>query len=234
VRDWPRTYRRASQFGLRLLPDGLRLDGLIVDIGANVGDFTAAIRALEPKSRVVCFEPGSAAAGTLRARFADDPKVVLDQRALSDREGTATLNMSGNGVFASLLAPQASMHGLYPEGGTEVVGQEEVLTTTLDFAVSEPVRVLKIDAQGHEIPLLHGATRTLARADAVLIEVNFVSHYEGDALFFDVDRFMTDVGFVLSGLSEPERHVGRALWSDACYVPMARSAHGTATENEVT
>ena len=32
-----RAYRDAARYGLHLLPPGLRLDGLVVDIGANIG-----------------------------------------------------------------------------------------------------------------------------------------------------------------------------------------------------
>ena len=215
---WPAAYRRARKFGLHLIPDGLPLDGLAVDVGANVGDFAATVRVLEPRSRVACFEPGKSAAAKLRARFAADDRVTVDQSAVSDHDGMATLHMSDNSVFASLLPFQKSALGLYADAGAEIVGEEEVPTTTLDAAVTGPIGLLKIDAQGHEIPVLNGATRTLERTDAVLIEVNFVSHYEGDALFFDIDHFMTGAGFALAGLSEPERHVGRILWADACYV----------------
>jgi FkbM family methyltransferase len=208
VRDWVMGYRSAFRFGLHYLPPGFGLDGLIVDVGANRGDFAAMIRRLEPQSRVIAVEPAPGPRAELSARFANDPRVTIDERALSDHTGTATLHITRQSEYTSLLAPRSDM----------TMDRKEVDTTTLDNLISEPVRVLKIDVQGHEMPVLSGGAKTLLATDAVILETPFTSLYEGDAMFGMLDSAMREAGFVLAGLGEAHRAQGRAIWADACYL----------------
>src|SRR4051794_41350967 len=61
-----RVCRQAWLSRLHLLPPDLDLeDGLVIDIGANEGNFTAALKALAPNATVVAVEP----APEPRARF---------------------------------------------------------------------------------------------------------------------------------------------------------------------
>ena len=209
-RDWILGYRTAVRIGLHYLPDGFAFDGLIIDVGANRGLFTAAMRQLEPRCRVLAIEPDPTPRADLERRFASDPQVTVDPRAISDHDGTATFN-------AMEVSEYSSLHRLRGDD-IAVVGERQVETTTLDSLVSEPVRLLKIDVQGHDLPLLRGATATLARTDAVLLEVMFVSLYEGDATFGELDEVMRDAGFVLAGLVEPASHQSRVVFTDACYL----------------
>jgi len=218
--DWAWGYLRGMSYGLQLLPGDVTLDGLVVDAGANRGDFTGAVRRLEPRSRVLAIEPLPGERARLRERFAGDERVTIDGHALSDEAGMATLEVSEWSVFSSLRPAHPDVMDLYPPG-TEVIDEIEVPTARLDDLIDEPVRILKIDVQGHELPVLQAATETLQHTDAVLLEVTFVSHYEGDASFFELDRFMRDAGFELFALGAPDNHRGRSMWADACYVPPA-------------
>ncbi|HTA37182.1 MAG TPA: FkbM family methyltransferase [Solirubrobacteraceae bacterium] len=210
-------YRAGREFGLHLLPAKAPLDGLIVDAGANRGDFTAVVRRLEPRSRVLAIEPIPQERERLERRFADDRGVRVDGHALSDRAGTATLNVTSHSVHASLLSAREETMSIY-EGGTDVTERIDVETAPpLDQLVDEPVTLLKIDVQGHEIAALEGASRTLAQTGAVLLEVLFQSHYAGDATFGELHTFMQDAGFALCGLNVPYHFAGRVLWGDACY-----------------
>lgn len=216
-RDWWRLWQESARFGLNLLPPGLVLDGLVVDVGANEGDFAAMVRWMEPRSRVLCVEPAPGPAAALTARYASDPNVSVERCAVSDHDGQATLNVTESSDFSSLHEPRDSLAVRYTEP-TAVKDRVEVPLATLDSLVTEHVRVLKVDVQGHEIPALMGASRTLARTEAVLLEVLFTSHYEGDATFSELTTFMEDQGFVLRELGELFRRDGRPLWADACYV----------------
>ncbi|HEX4484134.1 MAG TPA: FkbM family methyltransferase [Solirubrobacteraceae bacterium] len=209
-------YRAGREFGLHLLPATAPLDGLIVDAGANCGDFTAVVRRLEPRSRVLAIEPIPGERERLERRFSNDGSVSVDGHALSDRAGSATLNITSESVHASLLPAREDTMSIY-DGGTDVTERVDVATASLDQLVDEPVSLLKLDVQGHEIAALQGATRTLAQTRAVLLEVLFQSHYTGDATFGELHAFMQDAGFALCGLNVPYHFAGRVLWGDACY-----------------
>ena len=220
--DLLRAYRDAAHYGLHLLPAGLRLDGLVVDVGANIGEFTSVIRRLEPTSRVLAFEPSPEIRAGLEARFAGDSRVTIDRHALSDRAVVAEFNVAAESVFSSLLPMRAESADLYASYGVGIASRPTVETARLDDLVTEPVRVLKIDVQGNEIPLLAGAERTLAQTDAVLIELMLVSQYEGDATFFELHPRMLELGFMLRSLGPVDIIEGRGMWMDGCYVPVLR------------
>ena len=111
-------------------------------------------------------------------------------------------------------------------GGWLVKDTLIVETTTVDtLAAGRSVAVLKIDVQGSEREVLTGAEQTLPRTQAVLLEVTFVSHYQGDATFPWLHNFLTDEGFELVGLSDPFlSQQGRMLWCDACYLRHRRTS----------
>jgi FkbM family methyltransferase len=216
-----RICRQAWLSRLHLLPADLDLtSGLVLDVGANEGSFTNAILALAPGARVLAVEPAPGPQAQLRERFGADARVEVAAQALADRSGTATFHLTEHSHNSSLRTPRAEMTGLYEDEGWRVAGAIEVPVTTLDELVGErDVAVLKLDVQGGEREVLRGGAATLARTRAVLMEVTFVSHYEGDATFDGLHQEMVGLGFELISVSEPGRTAGGdvATWADACY-----------------
>lgn len=216
----PLVYPDACDANLEMLPSWVDpRAGLIVDLGANEGEWTASLLRVFPGIGVLAAEPGVEPLGVLEPRFAAAANVTIAPVAVTEATGTATFHRTQSSVFASLLAPRDSLSTLYPESPVDVVETVEVPTTSLDELVGErPVSVLKLDVQGGELAVLAGGERTLARTDAVLAEVLFQPHYEGEAGFAELHEALVGLGFELFDLSEPDRvGEGPALWADACY-----------------
>lgn len=216
----PRAYlafREARRFGIDLLPP-MALNGQVVDVGANEGQFAGALLQVAPQARVLAVEPEPATADRLRARFQGDRRLTVMQTALGASIGRGELHVTDNPVFASLRRPLDELGGQYPRG-TAVAEIVEVDTTTLDDLVAGPVDVLKIDVQGSEQEVLSGGSRVLRDTTALLIEMNFVAHYEGEASFAALHDLILDAGLRLVGLGELKRSAttGYPLWADACY-----------------
>ena len=85
--------------------------------------------------------------------------------------------------------------------GTSEIGSIKVNITTLDSAIADvnmPKNTLvKIDVQGFELQGLQGAVSTLKKVQFVLVESSKAELYEGQALYSDIDQFLTQHGFVL-------------------------------------
>lgn len=216
-----RAYRNAWRSRLHLLPRELDLrEGVVVDIGANEGSFTNAVVTLAPQARVVAVEPAPEPLARLRERFAALPNVTIVGKAMASEVGTAALHITAHDHNSSLHRPREEMQTLYEDPGWGVVRDIAVETTSLDalVAAEERISVIKLDVQGGELDVLHGADATLERTQAVLMEVTFVSHYEGDADFQRLNTEMLGRGFALTAMSEPGRtQHGEATWADACY-----------------
>lgn len=212
--------RRAWLSRLHLLPPDLDLaTGAVVDVGANEGNFTAAALDLAPRASVIAAEPSPGPRERLASRFAGDPRVTIVDKAVSLHSGTAEFNVTAHDHNSSLHEPLRHMPEFYDDSGWKVVERIEVQTTTLDDLVgARDVSVLKLDVQGGEMDVLRGGRATLARTRAVLLEVTFLSHYEGDATFEPLHEEMLSHGFHLFGLADPGRTAdGLTTWSDACY-----------------
>jgi FkbM family methyltransferase len=200
-------WRRGLIFGVgasiehRDLISGLSIVTL-VDIGANVGQFTLLVRHLHPDARIFAFEPLARPAKTFSRLFADDPKVVLHRVAIAAKEETRRMHVSRSNDSSSLLPILPIYVATFP--GTEEVGRETVDTVPLDqaldpAAISAPA-LLKLDVQGFEFEALQGCESMLALFEHIYVEVSFIPLYEGQALAHDVVAWLAVHGFFLAGV----------------------------------
>ena len=213
--------RRARIAGLHMLPPDVPLQGgLVVDVGANEGSFVAAVLSLAPAAHVLAVEPTELPLRRLRERFGSHPNVTVVPQALAARSGTARMHVTVGHTGSSLHRPQPEMGELYGAvEGWSVAEEIDVPTTTLDELVGErDVAVLKIDVQGGELGVLAGGEDTLRRTRAILVEIVFRSHYEGDAPFPVLHARLQELGFELRDISDLyRREDGTAMYGDACF-----------------
>ncbi len=97
---------------------------------------------------------------------------------------------------------------------------------TLDSLLpSGRIDLLKLDVQGAERRVLAGAAECLARTSVIMIETNFVSHYEGDDLFGDLGELLGEHGFQFWTMTALfYSPAGQAMWADAVFVRQSVSA----------
>lgn len=217
-------YWAARSARLDLLPPQVDLEsGLIVDLGANHGGWSSAVLKVVPRARIVAVEPAPEPGRKLAARFADDDRVTVERLAVAAEKGTAEFHLTAHSHNSSLRVPDATMKERYADRGWGIAETIQVETTTVDEIVGDrEVALLKIDVQGAEREVLAGATRTLPRTRAILLEITFVSHYSGDATFPELHELTTCAGFELAAMTEPERTAdGMLAWADGCYVRRA-------------
>lgn len=204
---------------LELLP-GQALDtlGVVVDVGANIGDWTAGVLDVTEPEQVRVFEPSPTVFPIVRDRFAARPAVTVLQAAVGDRDGTTPFYVTSHSHNASVLKPRGDAQEVIDHGG-DVRREVDVPMVRLDTALADVdhVDLLKVDVQGFERGVLAGAPDTLKKSSFVLIEANFVSLYEGDLLLPELHGLMLDAGFTLANLSRPYVRNGQALFADALY-----------------
>jgi FkbM family methyltransferase len=194
---------------------------LVLDVGANEGQWARELRAEGYEGMLISFEPFEAAHERLRAAAADDGAWETRRLALGDTTGEADLHVAANeGASSSLLAMTAAHVQSAPDAG--VVGSERVPVSRLD-EVALPVGerlFLKLDVQGAERAVLDGAAETLRRVRAIESELSLVELYEGQALFAEQLARLGEAGFALWGLrpSFADPQTGRLLQADGLFV----------------
>jgi FkbM family methyltransferase len=146
---------------------------VIIDAGANIGEFTAAaLKALGERGVVHAFEPAKAIFEQLRARFAGNQCVVLNNCALGgELEKRDLYGTPEDAGMASLVRRDLKHLGL-----TTVV-QEKVevkgLANYCAEAAIDKIVLLKIDVEGFELEVLKGAELLFANRQIDLCSFEF-------------------------------------------------------------
>jgi FkbM family methyltransferase len=150
---------------------------VVLDIGANTGIFTLLAAAASPGVRVCAFEPLETARALLHANIACNPgvesRIAVEPIALSRRRAVVpffeTINDHGLvSTSSSLELDDATQVGAYL--------RHEITTETLDDWAGTfgqgPVRLMKIDVEGHEHAVIEGGRRTIGRyRPLVIVEI---------------------------------------------------------------
>jgi FkbM family methyltransferase len=194
---------------------------LVLDVGANQGQWARELRAEGYAGTLVSFEPLAEAFERLREAAEGDGAWEVRRVALGDKTGEADLHVAANeGASSSLLAMSETHVRAAPHAS--VVGSERVPVSRLDD-VSLPAGhhvFLKLDVQGGERAVLDGATETLKRVRVVECELSLVELYEGQALLAEQLARLSEAGFALWGLqpSFADQASGRLLQADGLFV----------------
>jgi FkbM family methyltransferase len=195
---------------------------VVLDIGANEGQYGRTLRASGWLGRIVSFEPLSDASRVLADWASGDASWESRRLALGAHAGPVELNVSASSMSSSVLPMHSNHERLAP--GTGYIETETVPCVPLDDIFDEYVGAddavaLKLDVQGYEAEVLAGASRSLGRVTMIEIEVNLVELYIGQPTPAQIVTGLADADFTLCGI-DPE-HIdaatGRASWVNATF-----------------
>jgi FkbM family methyltransferase len=188
-----------------------------IDIGAYVGEWTVLFKTLFPECRVLMVEAQDDKADHLRDvcdRFGD--KVEYRLALLGATSGT-TVNFVQMETGSSVFEERSD----YPRTTTTKT------LITLDHLLGSDARrvdFLKLDVQGYELEILRGASRALAEAQGVLMEVSLVPSNKGAPLIAEVLQFMADRDFRMVDFCSQIRRNDGVLWqTDLLFVSVNSS-----------
>lgn len=179
---------------------------VVLDVGANIGQFGVLLRRSGYRNRIVSFEPVSASFSLLKARAAAEQQWKAVKVALGASSKRLRINISRNSVSSSIR--ELEQKTLLSEPEVQYVHSEVVAIEPLDnlfaqFVTMSDRSFLKVDVQGYENELFKGARQSLACIEGVFVECSLSSLYKGEWLFPDVLAFFSSQGFFLSSI-EPE------------------------------
>jgi FkbM family methyltransferase len=190
----------------------------LLDVGANVGQFSLLMRTLHPDVRIYAFEPLSQPARKFADLFRGDARTTLHRCAIGPESvANTTMYVSEENDSSSLLP--VTEEQVRFAAGARTVGTEVVVVRRLDeiMNAADIVRpaLLKLDVQGYELLALHGCGRLLDIVDFVYVEVSFITLYLGQALVDEVVRFLFAHQYSLSAVNNPVFDAaGRCLQAD--------------------
>jgi len=186
----------------------------IFDVGAHSGEFAKLCRRVWPGAKLTCFEVLPHRVAELRAWSATDGNADIIP-CLLGAEPRNAVPFHEMETASSVLEEHFSPH----------VPVRPYPMTTIDEVVAnsglQPPTFLKLDVQGYEFEILHGAKSTLSRIEVILAEVNFIDIHRGAHLFDDLIAFLRDIDFVAYDICGMHRRpLDSALWqADFMFVP---------------
>lgn len=175
---------------------------LVLDIGANAGQYASRLRSLGYAGDIMSFEPMTEPYEQLCQAASRDPRWTCLKLGLSDEEGTSRIHVSENSVSSSLL-PMLDRHSKHAPA-SKFIRDEVIEIKRLDALPESKTWIdhnvwMKIDVQGLEHKVLAGAAGLLGRVGAVQMEMSLVPLYEGQLTLLPMLELMRDLGFELVG-----------------------------------
>lgn len=183
---------------------GLRPD-VVLDVGANRGQFTLLVKGLLPGATVVAFEPVEQARTVLGKVVGDLGGVTIVPTACGADHAATGMNVAQDDDNSSLLVPSERQLGLHPGSSTvrRVPTEVAPLDDLVDRRVVRGVSLLKVDVQGTELDVLRGATGLLEVLTYVYVEMSFIERYVGQSAPAEIVRLLDRSGFALLHLHNP-------------------------------
>jgi FkbM family methyltransferase len=203
---------------------------VVLDVGANTGQYGRMLRAIGYGGLIISFEPLASAHKKLAVEAgADGNWLVAPRAALGSAKGSIEINVSRNSVSSSVLPMNDAHLSVAPK--SRYVATETVALERLDdllpsiFSGAGPV-FLKMDTQGYEEEVLKGAAGILSKVVAIQMEISLIPLYQGAPTLVHLVSAMREFGFELFQVIPGFRDVatGQLLQLDGIFVRQLPSA----------
>jgi FkbM family methyltransferase len=185
--------------------------GIVLDVGANIGQTAVTLAQRFPSADIYSLEPFPAVFAGLKAKTAAYPRIRCCNLACGASPGVAVFRGDADPTMGRLdFSPRQDAEPAQCDG-------TQVKVTTVDAFCGdnrlERIGFLKIDTEGGDLDVLRGAEGMIAAASIDFVEVeagmNRDNHYH--VPMFELVGFMESKGYRLFGLYEqiPEWPTGR-------------------------
>jgi FkbM family methyltransferase len=191
--------------------------GSVLDVGAFHGDFSMELLTCDRVSNAVLFEANPEVSTYLLDRLKGDDRCTVVQQAVSSQCGQVDFNVNDDPATGSVLNYSSS------ESPVRTMSVEQI---TLDkwlklHTLREPVCILKIDTQGHDLDVLKGAENLiLDQSPLIVLELIWVELYDNQVHPSDIFSWMNERGYKLAASFNEHYCVeGYLAFSDAVFIP---------------
>lgn len=184
---------------------------LVLDVGANYGQFGNMLRTEGYTGEIHSFEPVSHSFEKLQKNCLKDKMWFAYKLAIGAAKGKDTINVTEASDMSSFLNPNNF-------GGKEfkklnVVQREMVEIETIDDFLSRQITdfnkrriFLKMDTQGYDLKVLEGSLSAIDCIVCILSEISLIPIYSGMPHYLDALRKYEEYGFVVTGLYPVSRN----------------------------
>jgi len=176
----------------------------VLDVGANMGQYSQALRKAGYEGKIISFEPISECYRFLESQ--KDDKWQVMKMALGSTAGEIDLHVTNKNVFSSFLKPnQYSIHRFSESAKTAHIETVEVkrLDDILEQIVPDLDNTnlfLKLDTQGYDLEVLQGAQQSLRHIAGMQSEISCKAIYEGMPTHIESLTYIKELGYELTNI----------------------------------
>ena len=153
----------------------------VIDCGANTGELYPYLKKVVPRLEYLAFEPDQKVYNCLLNNV-NDKKATLRSEALSNKSGMTKFYNSTYSADSSLVYSGEKSY-------------TEVKTIQLDDLELTNIKLLKMDAEGHELEVLKGALRTLSQIMYISVDFGPEKGEQEERTLPEVSNFLYENNF---------------------------------------
>ncbi len=198
-------YDYLRRLRLKTLLEKYQID-IVLDVGANRGQFASELRRMGYNGKIISFEPISSAFEVLQETAQNDLHWDIHKLALGSQNTEQKIYVADMSVFTSFLKSNdwcEQQFGKSSVGSTE----ETVIVRRLDEVLHETVEnldkariYLKMDTQGYDLEVFKGLGGKYDKIFALQSEMSVIAIYQGMPHLTDSISFFEKAGFELAGM----------------------------------
>lgn len=168
-------------------------DAVLIDVGANIGEWTEMALRITPKARVEVFDLNDALIPDLQAKFRNHRNVFINNIGLGEanREMTFYSYEGDNSVMSSLVSPLLT-HVDHREKTASIRRGDDLC---MEKGI-ERVEFLKIDAEAYDYQVVEGFSKMLAERRIRVIQFE----HEGGRYLKDFYTLLAPYGYRIGKL----------------------------------
>ncbi len=196
----------------------VRKSPIIFDVGANIGQSIDRYLSCFNNPKIYAFEPNNEAYEILKEKYSKNKKIVLNNFGLGEKVKQKKLNYtikSGNSSFYNLnlksnwIKERSKSFNVVPKSYVKKRIISEINTID-NFVKKHNIKVidlLKIDTQGYEENVLHGAKNSLNKIKNIELEIMLDDCYQANTSFFHIEKILYPNKFRIFGMHNNKKHV---------------------------
>lgn len=215
-------HSNSTQGRRQQLLDDLQIT-LMIDAGANEGQYAQEVRKGGYRGRMLSIEPLDDAFEKLQRKSTADNAWRCINVGVGAVNESRMMNVSGNVQSSSMLGMLETQALASPK--SVYVATQEVEVRRLD-SILDPAELagenvwLKADVQGLERKVVEGARRILHRVKAIELELSLVQLYEDQPIMCEDIAYLSRIGYKLVWLKRGYRDTrdGHLLQTDGIFL----------------
>jgi len=186
----------------------------LIDIGANVGNFSKDFLLFYPKCKeIICFEPLSFLNKNI-INNVKKKKLKIINKGLSNKKKKQIFYYDKNNTELSSLNKYINQYSVsfankFNPSNRTILDLDLLDNNCKKFSKKNNF-IVKIDAQGQEIEIIQGGLKTLKKASIILVECSFAQQYrKKNHTFLTCAKLLSKINF--HPIIFQPRHAGNIL-----------------------